>query len=181
VVSNEEVAVGRIGRGGAWGSTSRIAGLPGPAPQKGRIRTLHWHKIKQKCRSLGCGLQFGGAENYLLAIRLQNSSSNSSCLVLWSKDAMRVSHYFERSCPEQRPRAPLKPQAPRASPTRAGPGPRAPPPRSSREPRESWSRGRGMVANMTASGKLQGSISVVGTGKAVLTLRLRLHLGFTRP
>jgi hypothetical protein len=34
------------------------------------------------------------------------------------------------------------------SPTRAGPGPRAPPPRG---PRESWSRGRGVVA----SGKLQ--------------------------
>jgi hypothetical protein len=34
----------------------------------------HWHKIKRKCRSLGCGLQFGGAENSLLAIALQNSS-----------------------------------------------------------------------------------------------------------
>jgi hypothetical protein len=32
----------------------------------------HWHKIKRKCRSLGCGLQFGGAENDLLAIRLQS-------------------------------------------------------------------------------------------------------------
>jgi hypothetical protein len=27
----------------------------------------HWHKTKRKCRSLGCGLQFGGAENDLLA------------------------------------------------------------------------------------------------------------------
>jgi hypothetical protein len=43
-------------------------------------------------------LQFGGAENDLLAIRLQSSTtlfsvartSNSRCLVLWSKDAMRV-------------------------------------------------------------------------------------------
>jgi hypothetical protein len=35
----------------------------------------HWHKIKRKCRSLGCGLQFGGAVNGLLAIALQNSST----------------------------------------------------------------------------------------------------------
>jgi hypothetical protein len=28
---------------------------------------------------------------------------------------MRVSFYFERSCPEQRPRAALKPQEPRSS------------------------------------------------------------------
>jgi hypothetical protein len=69
----------------------------------------HWHKTKQKCRSLGCGLQFGGAENDLLAIRLQickalfsaARTSNSRCLVLWSKDAMRVPFCFERSCPEQ--------------------------------------------------------------------------------
>ena len=39
VVSKEEVAVGRKGSGGAWGSTSRNAGLAGPAPQNGRIRT----------------------------------------------------------------------------------------------------------------------------------------------
>jgi hypothetical protein len=55
-------------------------------------------KIKPGIRSLGCGLQFGGAENDLLAIRLQSSNtlfsavrtSNSRFLVLWSKDAMRV-------------------------------------------------------------------------------------------
>jgi hypothetical protein len=29
----------------------------------------HWRKIKRKGRSLGCGLQLGGAENDLLAIR----------------------------------------------------------------------------------------------------------------
>jgi hypothetical protein len=40
VVSKEEGAVGRKGSGGAWGSTSRNAGLAGPAPQNGRIRTL---------------------------------------------------------------------------------------------------------------------------------------------
>jgi hypothetical protein len=46
----------------------------------------HW----RKGRSLGCGLQFGGAENDLLAIRLHSSNplfsaartSNSRCLVL---------------------------------------------------------------------------------------------------
>jgi hypothetical protein len=32
----------------------------------------HWHKTKRKCRSLGWGVQFGGAENGLLAIRLHN-------------------------------------------------------------------------------------------------------------
>jgi hypothetical protein len=59
VVSKEEVAAGRKGSGGAWGSTSRNAGLAGPAPQNGRIRTL---VPKQKSRSPGCRLQFGGAE-----------------------------------------------------------------------------------------------------------------------
>jgi hypothetical protein len=39
-MSKAEVAVGRKGSGGAWGSTSRNAGLAGPAPQDGRIRTL---------------------------------------------------------------------------------------------------------------------------------------------
>jgi hypothetical protein len=61
------------------------------------MRTLA-KKNKPNIRSPGCGLQFGGAENGLLAIRLQNSStifshartSNSRCLVLWSKDAMRL-------------------------------------------------------------------------------------------
>jgi hypothetical protein len=50
----------------------------------------HWRKIKRKGRSLGCGLQFGDAENDLLAIRLQSSNtlfgvaartSNSRCVV----------------------------------------------------------------------------------------------------
>jgi hypothetical protein len=102
-VSKEEVAVGRKGSGGAWGSTSRNAGLTGPVPQNGRIRTLA--KKKQAKMSivelwvLVCGLQFGGAENDLLAIRLQSSNtlfsaartSNSRCLVLYLvlKDAMR--------------------------------------------------------------------------------------------
>jgi hypothetical protein len=57
---------------------------------------------------------------------------------------MRVSFYFERSCPEQRPRAALKPQEPRSA---LDPGR----PRPQRGPRESWSRGRGVVA----SGELQ--------------------------
>jgi hypothetical protein len=56
----------------------------------GRIRTLA-KKIKPKGRSPGCGLQLGGAENDLLAIRLQSSTtlvsaartsnSRSRCLV----------------------------------------------------------------------------------------------------
>jgi hypothetical protein len=73
---------------------------------------------------------------------------------------MRVSFCFERSCPEQRPRAALKPQEPRSA--RAGPGPRAPPPppRSSRVAESwSWSRDKWQAA---------GAIFVVG--KAVLTL-----------
>jgi hypothetical protein len=46
VVSKEEVAVGRKESGGAWGSTSQNAGLAGPAPQNGRIRTLAKKKAK---------------------------------------------------------------------------------------------------------------------------------------
>ena len=75
VVSKEEVAPDRKGSGGAWGSTSRNAGLAGPAPQNGRIRA-HWRKTKQNIRSLGCGLQFGGAiKKSSSAIALQNSST----------------------------------------------------------------------------------------------------------
>jgi hypothetical protein len=36
VVSKGNAAVGRKGGGGAWGLTSRNAGLAGPAPQNGR-------------------------------------------------------------------------------------------------------------------------------------------------
>jgi hypothetical protein len=51
----------------------------------------HRQKFKRKGRLLGCGLKYGGAENDLLAIRLQSSktlfsaarTSNSRCLVLW--------------------------------------------------------------------------------------------------
>jgi hypothetical protein len=72
---------------------------------------------------------------------------------------MRVSFYFERSCPEQRPRAALKPQEPRSSgswtPGAPAPARRA---RSSRVV-EPWSRGKWQAA---------GATSVVG--KAVLTL-----------
>jgi hypothetical protein len=50
----------------------------------------HWQKNKPNTRSLGCRLQSGGAENGLLAIRLQSSNtlfsaartSNSSVEVL---------------------------------------------------------------------------------------------------
>ena len=59
---------------------------------------------------------------------------------------MRVSFYFERSCPEQRPRAALKPQEPRSS----GPWtPGAPAPAevlASRGVVVSWSRGKVQAA-----------------------------------
>jgi hypothetical protein len=63
----------------------------------------HWRKKKRSCRSPGCGLQVGGAENGLLAIRLQSSMALFSAAgasnlryfaVLKSKDAMRVSFFF---------------------------------------------------------------------------------------
>jgi hypothetical protein len=58
---------------------------------------------------------------------------------------MRVSFYFERSCPEQRPRAALKPQEPRSS------GPWTP-----GAPAEVLaSRGVVVVESWLASGKLQ--------------------------
>ena len=90
MVSKEEVAAGRKGSGGAWGSTSRNAGLAGPAPQNGRIRTLAKKTAKHSVVGL-YRLQFGGAENGLLAIMLQNPMAlfsaartrNSRCLVLY--------------------------------------------------------------------------------------------------
>jgi hypothetical protein len=135
------------------GHGGRPAGMRGWQGQPRKmVEYEHWHKIKRKCRSLGCGLQFSGAENDLLAIRRQSSNtlfsaartSNSRCLVLWSKDAMRVSFYIERSCPEHGTARPSRCIEAPKSPTRAGPGPRAPPPR----PRfsrvaESWSWSRG--------------------------------------
>jgi hypothetical protein len=38
----------------------------------------HWQKVKPNIRSLGCGLKFGGAENDLLAIRLQSFQTHYS-------------------------------------------------------------------------------------------------------
>jgi hypothetical protein len=55
---------------------------------------------------------------------------------------MRVSFYFERSCPEQHPRAALKPQEPHSS------GPWTPgAPAEVLASRGVWSRGRGVVAS----------------------------------
>jgi hypothetical protein len=42
------------------------------SPAKWSMAEYWQKKIKPKCRSLGCRLQFGGAENGLLAIRLQS-------------------------------------------------------------------------------------------------------------
>jgi hypothetical protein len=86
VVSKEDVAVGRKGSGGACGG--RPAGRMRPRKM---VEYEHWRKIKRKGRSLGCGLQFGDAENDLLAIRPQSSNAlssaartgNSRCLVLY--------------------------------------------------------------------------------------------------
>jgi hypothetical protein len=152
-----QVEKGAVGHGG------RPAGMRGWQGQPRKVVEYeHWHKIKRKCRSLGCELQLGGgAENgLLLAIALQNSSTISatpceqfkvlSALVsaLFSpktKDAVRVSFYFERSCASGT--APLQCiEAPRAPLERAlDPG------RPRRGPRRSWGRDRGIVA----SGKLQ--------------------------
>jgi hypothetical protein len=93
VVSKEEVdVVGRKGSGGAWGSTSRNAGLAGPAPQNGRIRTLAQNHAKMSIVGLWvaiCNLVV--LKNDLLAIGLKSSNtlfsaartSNSRCLVLY--------------------------------------------------------------------------------------------------
>jgi hypothetical protein len=79
---------------------------------------------------------------------------------------MRVSFYFERSCPErQRPRAALKPQEPRSG------GPWTPGAPAPAEAEVLASRGVVVVASgKRGRGKWQaaGGISVVG--KAVLTL-----------
>jgi hypothetical protein len=73
---------------------------------------------------------------------------------------MRVSFYFERSCPEQRPRAALKPQEPRSS----GPWtPGAPAPAAE----VLASRGVAVVESRQVA-SCSGATSVVG--KAVLTL-----------
>jgi hypothetical protein len=58
----------------------------------------------------------------------------SKLSALFSLKMRCVSFYFERSCPEQRPRAALKPQEPHSSGPWT-PAVRAPPPRSSRVPR----------------------------------------------
>jgi hypothetical protein len=70
VVSKEEVALGRKGSGGAWEWPAGMRGWQGQ-PRK-MVEYEHWHKTKRKCRSLGWGLQFVGAENGLLTIRLHN-------------------------------------------------------------------------------------------------------------
>jgi hypothetical protein len=49
-----------------------MRGWQGQAPRK-MAEYEHRHKIKRKGRSSGCGLQYGGAENDLLAIRLKSS------------------------------------------------------------------------------------------------------------
>jgi hypothetical protein len=72
VVSKAEVAPDRTGSGGAWGSTSRNAGLAGPAPLNGRMRTLA-KKNSQAVgrRAVGCKL-----------VVLKVACSQSGCKIL---------------------------------------------------------------------------------------------------
>jgi hypothetical protein len=72
-VSKEEVAAGRKGAGGAWGSTSRNAGLAGPlAPQNGRSNTNTGQKLSQNVARRAVG--------YNLVV-LKMTCSQSSCKV----------------------------------------------------------------------------------------------------
>ena len=139
------------------GHGGRPAGMRGWQVQPRKmVEYEHRRKKQRNIRSSGCRLQVGGAENDLLAIRPQSSNtlfsaartSNSRCLVLYLVqrcDARVI--FFERSCPEQRPRAALKPQEPHSSSGPWAPGAPAPAARSSRVV-ELWSWGRG-------KGKLQ--------------------------
>ena len=71
MVSNEEVAVGI--EKGAVGHGGRPAGMRGWQGQPRKmVEYEHWRKKKRSCRSSGCGLQVGDAENGLLAIMLQS-------------------------------------------------------------------------------------------------------------
>ena len=118
-------AVGRKGSGGAWGLTCRNVELAGSAPQNvrwsdaGKKRSQAVDRRAAGCNLLGVVLS---AEKRPSASKLQNSNtffshartSISRCLCFGLK--MRcASFYFERSCPEQRPRAALKPQEPHSS------------------------------------------------------------------
>jgi hypothetical protein len=157
-----------VGHGG------RPAGMRGWQGQPRKMAEYeHWRKKQRNIRSSGCGLQVGGAESDLLAIRPQSSNtlfsaartSNSRCLVLYlvQRCKMRCAchFFFERSCPEQRPRAALKPQEPHSPLERAlYPGrPR---------PRREVLASRGVVLVVESwQGQAAGAISVVG--KAVLT------------
>ena len=149
------------------GHGGRPAGMRGWQVQPRKmVEYEHRRKKQRKGRSSGCRLQVGDAENDLLAIRLQNPmtlfsvarTSNSRCLVLYlvqrcDARATLFRTKLSRTAPSRCIEAPK-------SPTRAGLGPRAPPPRSSRVVGSwSWSRGKWQAA---------GAIFVAG--KAVLTL-----------
>jgi hypothetical protein len=98
-----------------------------------------------KCRSLGCGLQPGGAVKRTFAITLQSFKALflatpyeqfNSLFWIDRQDAMRVI-YFERCCPEQRPRG--AGGAALVAPKQARSPPRATPavtPETAKSPRE---------------------------------------------
>jgi hypothetical protein len=75
VVSKEEVAVGRKGSGGAWGSTSWNAGLGGPAPQSGRIRALVKAKNQTKMSIAGLWVEICNL------VMLKMTCSQSGCKI----------------------------------------------------------------------------------------------------
>jgi hypothetical protein len=160
VVSKEEVALGRKGSGAALiRHGSRPAGMRGWQGQpllNGRIQTLA--KKQLGCRSSGCRLQVGGAENGLLAIRQQNvktlfSAARTSNLglkvlvVLVQRSG--AWHFFILNGAAARNSTLALPWS-ATSPTRAGPGPQAPPPRSSRVV-GSWSWSRGELQGLSLS------------------------------
>jgi hypothetical protein len=79
----------------------------------GRASPAKWsntntgEKIEPNIRSLGCGLQFGSAENGLLAIALQNSikhhfpprrASNSRCLVQVTESKLSALFSLKTRC-----------------------------------------------------------------------------------
>jgi hypothetical protein len=109
-------------------------------------------------------LQFGGAGKNPSATRLQNfktphqSVARRAIQGAWcfSPKMRCVSFYFARGCPEQRPRAALKPQEPHSSGPWALPGATA-----------EVLASRGV---MESCGKLQAARVIFVVGKAVLTL-----------
>jgi hypothetical protein len=93
-------STGRKGSGGAWGSTSRTAGGLGAgraSPAKWPIAE-YWQKISQAVGRRAVGYNLVVLENAFLQSSCKYQThflappyeQLTRCLVLWSKDAMRV-------------------------------------------------------------------------------------------